>query len=106
MADVFRIPLTNTPQRFSITLSDIPLIVTCQYNNSAICWMIKLSNGNTEEDLTGFFPMVTGTDLLSQWRSILRIPGKLIVYTDGNEFAVPTLENLGVECNLYYVTDD
>ena len=30
----------------------------------------------------------------------------MIVYTDGNAGAIPTLENLGVESNLYYLVDD
>lgn len=104
MAEVFKIPLSNVPQKFSISLSNMPLVITCKYNNVGICWMLQISDGNTEEALTGFFPLVTGTDLLRQLPS-LGIPGELWVYTDGNAYAVPSLDNLGVEANLYYVTE-
>jgi hypothetical protein len=49
-------------------------------------------------------PLVTGIDLLRQYR-YLGIPGSMIVYTDGDPDAPPTLENLGNESNLYYVVD-
>jgi hypothetical protein len=42
--------------------------------------------------------------LLEQFKHV-GIPGKLLVYTDGDEFAPPTLENLGQEANLYYVAE-
>jgi hypothetical protein len=49
-------------------------------------------------------PFITGADLLDGLE-YLGIPGQLIVYTDGDDTAVPTLNNLGTESNLYFLTD-
>jgi hypothetical protein len=48
--------------------------------------------------------LITGADCLSGLE-YLGITGQLVVFTDGDELAVPTLENLGVESNLYFLTD-
>lgn len=49
-------------------------------------------------------PLITGADLLSGLE-YLGFQGSLFVLTDGNQFSVPTLENLGIESNLYFTTD-
>ncbi len=49
-------------------------------------------------------PLVTGTDLLGQYEYV-GLNGQLFVYTDGNADNVPTLDNLGIESNLFYLTD-
>jgi hypothetical protein len=67
-------------------------------------WLISLSDVDTGVMLFDSMPLVTGTDLLAQYEH-LGIPGSLIVYTDGDELAPPTEDNLGVECNLYYAAE-
>ena len=102
--NVFKIPLTNIPQRFAIDLAGKSYIVLCRYNTEMQSWLISMVDGDTEADIFDSLPLVTGTDLLAQY-AYLEIPGSLIVYTDGNEFAPPTETNLGQECNLYYVVE-
>jgi len=46
--------------------------------------------------------LVTGTDLLGQY-AYVGIGGALYVATDGNPDAVPTFDNLGGSCKLYWV---
>ncbi|MBM4311869.1 MAG: hypothetical protein FJ119_13110 [Deltaproteobacteria bacterium] len=58
----------------------------------------------TETPLILNMPIVTGADLLRQFR-YLGIPGSLISYTQGDENAPATLDNLGADANLYYIVD-
>ena len=102
---VTRIPLTNTPQQFDITLSNIQLTFVLQWNPFLQSWMMTLIDAKSQMPLLLALPLVTGVDLLVQFR-YLGIPGSLVVYTDGDETAVPTFDNLGEESNLYYIFDD
>lgn len=102
--NAFKIPLINIPQRFAIDLAGKSYIVLCRYNTEMENWLISMQDGDTEADIFDSVPLVTGVDLLAQYAH-LGIPGSLIVYTDGNEFAPPTEFNLGRECNLYYVVE-
>jgi hypothetical protein len=99
---VFRIPLQSTPQKFAIDLNAKPYIMTCVWNGEHDSWEISLFNGDTEEPIFAGLPLVTGVDLLAQY-GYHEIGGELIVYTDGEEHATPTLTNLGQESNLYYL---
>lgn len=102
--NAFRIPLVNTPQKFAIDLNGRGFIMECVWNPEMNSWMIDLYDGDTEEPIFMSMPLVTGTDLLAQFAH-LGIEGSFIVYTDGNDFAVPTETNLGVEANLYYLVE-
>lgn len=101
---VFRIPLTNRPQRFEIELAGRSFIMIVRWNPAMPNWIICLQDAETQETLLNCLPLVTGTDLLAQFRH-LGIEGSFVVVTDGDEFATPTLENLGGESNLYYVVE-
>lgn len=101
----FKIPLSNTPQSFEITLANVNYILTCKYNASPDAgWIIGFADAVTNESIVENIPLITGADLLSGL-AYLGINGSLFVYTDGNDFAVPTLENLGNESNLYFQTE-
>lgn len=102
--NAFKIPLQNVPQRFAIDLAGKAYIVLCRYNTEMENWLISMVDGDTEQDIFDSLPLVTGVDLLAQY-AYLGIPGSLIVYTDGNEFATPTETNLGVESNIYYLVE-
>ena len=103
---VFEIPLENIPQKFAITLGGIQYLMTCKWNDSDNGgWVIDFQNGQNEEPILFCVPLVTGADLLAQY-GYLGFKGKLFVYTDGNEFARPTLDNLGTESHLYFVSED
>lgn len=101
---VFKIPLTNIPQRFEIELSGRSLLMTSQWNGQQSAWEISISDQITDEPLIVCLPLVTGVDLLKQFAHI-GIPGQLVCYTDGDQFAPPTMENLGQEAALYYLVD-
>lgn len=101
---LFKIPLTNVPQRFAIELAGLSLVIVSRWNEEAPAWMLDFYDEATAAPLIVSLPLVSGADLLAQHQH-LGIPGQLIVYTDGDEFAPPTLENLGQEANLYYLVD-
>lgn len=102
---VFLIPLQNVPQVFPISLAGVNYIMTCKWNDAPDGgWVFDLMNADTETFIVSNVPLVTGTDCLAGL-AYLGINGQMYVYTDGNPLADPTLENLGVESNLYFQTD-
>lgn len=103
---VFLIPLTNIPQVFEITLGTNIYNMTCKWNDAPEGgWVFDLSDAITGDSIAANIPLITGGDVLAGLE-YLEIPGKMVVYTDGDDTAVPTLANLGVESNLYFVTED
>lgn len=100
---LFVIPLANVPQDFNITLAGNQLRLVCKWN--VYCgWLVDVYSSVTQEPLVMAIPLVTGCDLLEQFKYI-GDSGAAIVYTDGDQYAVPTLDNLGVESNLYLLVD-
>lgn len=105
MPNIYKIPLSNTPQKFSITLAGVEYIMTCRWNSApGGGWFLDIDDSVTNEPILYNLPLVTGADLLKQY-GYLGFGGKLIVYTDGDGDAVPTLDNLGAESNLYFGTE-
>lgn len=104
MAEVFRIPLSNVPQRFGIDLNGKPFILIVKFNSEMQSWVLDILDSETEEALIACLPLVTGLDLLSQYKHV-GIGGALIVYTDGNDLATPTIDNLGDNSNLYFIVN-
>lgn len=102
---LFRIPLMNEPQVFEIDLSGRALTIVCRWNPEIPAWQLCLRDAVTGEPLLTCMPLVTGVDLLAQYQ-YLGLPGKLFCYTEGNGDAPPTLENLGIEAQLYYYLED
>ena len=101
--DIFLVPLDTSNQSFEIQLAGRDLVLDCVWNWQAPAWMLSLYDGDTDEPLVMNIPLVAGIDLLGQYKH-LGIDGQLFVYTDGDETAPPTLDNLGAESNLYLVT--
>lgn len=104
MADqLFKIPLQPLPQRFDIELAGRALKMVCRWNPEMPAWTLCLLDGVTEQPLVTCLPLVTGADLLAQYR-YLGIPGSLFVYVDGGAETeeIPNLDTLGHEANLYY----
>lgn len=100
----FQLPLTNIPQTFQISLGGKEYILTSKWNPSAEAgWVMDFANALTGEAIVSNIPMITGADLLDGL-GYLGFSGSLIVFTDGNELAVPTLQNLGIESNVYFQT--
>jgi hypothetical protein len=101
----FLIPLTNLPQTFDISLGGVSYTMTSRWNDAEDAgWVLTIADTDTSIVIADNIPLITGEDCLAGLE-YLGIPGQLIVYTDGDELAVPTLDNLGVESNLYYQTE-
>lgn len=98
---VYRIPLTNVPQRFAIELGGREYVMVVRWNPIMGNWVMCLLDGDMV--LVNCLPLVTGVDLLAQFRH-LGINGSFVVVTDGDPYATPTLGNLGTDSNLYYIT--
>lgn len=102
---VFQVPLTNIPQTFQITMAGKLYIANCRWNDSPDAgWVIDFADGLTSAPIVANIPLITGANLLSGL-DYLGFQGVLFVFTDGDDEAVPTLDNLGVESNVYFSTD-
>lgn len=103
---IYRVPLTNIPQIFQIALGGVEYLLTCRYNDAEDAgWLIDIADLTTALPIVSNIPLVTGVNLLSGL-AYLGINGILFVYTDGDQNAVPTFDNLGVESNLYFSNDE
>lgn len=103
--NTFILPLVAVPQVFEIALAGVIYNLTCKWNDSPDAgWVLDIADSVSGLPVAANIPLITGADCLSGLE-YLGIGGQLVVFTDGNELAVPTLENLGVESNLYFQTD-
>ncbi len=101
----FLIPLQNVPQKFEIALAGRNYLLTCRWNDvEEAGWIIDLADADTNEQLASNIPLITGANCLDGL-DYLGFNGQMIVFTDGDDLAVPTLLNLGVESNLYFRTE-
>jgi hypothetical protein len=101
----FLLPLANVPQRFEIALAGVNYVMTVRWNDADEGgWVMDLADVVTGDPIVANIPLVVGENCLSGL-NYLGIQGEIIVVTDGNEFADPTLENLGIESNAFFRTD-
>lgn len=101
----FILPLENVPQTFQISLAGKNYNMTCRWNDAFEAgWEVDFSDADTGLSVVAGLPLVTGADILAGLE-YLNFQGSLIVFTDGDDFATPTLLNLGVESNVYFQTD-
>lgn len=101
----FVIPLRAIPETFEISLAGKLYSMTVKWNDSPEGgWVFDLVDGITNESIAANLPLITGANCLAGL-DYLGIQGELLVFTDGDDQAVPTFENLGSESNLYFVTD-
>jgi hypothetical protein len=99
----FRLPLIPDFQRFSITLVGVTYQFVVRWCVPSVCWILDVLDASDAPLLCGV-PLVTGCDLLEQY-AYLDIGGQLVVQTDSDLDAVPTLANLGSQGNLYFIPD-
>jgi hypothetical protein len=101
---IFSIPLVNTPEMFNIELGGQNYTLIVRWNDADDAgWEMDILDQDTQEPLASCIPFITGADLLAGLE-YLGIPGQLVCYTNGDPYAVPTLDNLGSNCNLYFYT--
>lgn len=98
----YLVPLTNIPQTFVINLAGTTYTLTSKWNDQMQSWILDVADASGVMLAAGM-PFVTGADLLDGLEYI-GVLGILTVYTNGQPFAVPTLDNLGADCNLYLQT--
>jgi len=101
---VYEIPLSPTPQRFSITLAGVEYQLVVRWVDALEGgWAIDIGDSNGAPIVSGA-PLVTGVDLLAQYK-YLNFGGQLIVQTDHSVDAVPTFDNLGETSHLFFVVN-
>lgn len=106
MAEIlYRIPLVAEPQSFDMSIGELSLTISVVWNEELPAWEMTALNTLTSEFLFNALPLVTGVDLMEQFKH-LGIEGKVFVYTNGDADAVPTLTNLGVESHMYYLVGE
>lgn len=99
----YEIPLSPNPQVFGIVLSGTSYRMTFVYRDApGAGWVMDIADANDNPLVCGI-PLVTGIDLLSQYR-YLGFVGGLVVDSDGNPDDVPTYDNLGITSHLWYIT--
>jgi len=96
----YEVPLSGAPQSFSISIAGTTYNLRLTYQNvTGGGWALDLSNSSGTAIVQGI-PLVTGTDLLSQY-GYLGLGVSLVVSTDGDPEAAPTFSNLGTLSHLY-----
>ena len=100
---IFQIPLVNVPQTFNIDLAGVTYTLTCKWNPSPDAgWILDIAD-SAQIPIVAGLPLITGCNVLAGLE-YLGINGEMWVYTDGDSMAVPTLDNLGIDSNLYFTT--
>jgi len=100
----FLIPLQNIPQTFNISLNGVEYTMTSKWNDATDQgWVLDIADATSGDSLVAGIPLITGADCLAGLE-YLGIGGSLLVTTNGDPDAVPTLDNLGIESNLYFAT--
>lgn len=104
MLSFFLIPLTNVPQQFQIVLAGITYLMTAKWNAADDSgWVLDIADEN-DVPLATNIALITGADCL-EGLEYLGFQGSLYVNTSGaTPTAIPTLDNLGIDSNLYFAT--
>lgn len=105
------IPLSSTPQTFSIMLNGTQFTLIFVYRevdaladpNGALGggWCMDIETAAGLPILTNI-PLVTGIDLMGQY-AYLGLGFSLFVGTDFDPYAQPTFDNIGTASHLYYL---
>lgn len=103
---IYKIPLVaGAPQSLTVTFGVTEYRLTLRYRDvdqNQGLWSLDIADVATNNDVVCGIPLVTGTDLLAQYR-YLGIAGSLAVFTDGDPDAAPTFSTLGADSNLYFL---
>lgn len=105
ITSVFLLPLTNTPQSFQITMSGTNYVFVNKWNDSPDGgWAIDIFDSNSVP-IAMNCPLITGTDMMAGLE-YLEFGGQFFVANLNGIIAdqAPTLDNLGVNVNVYYET--
>lgn len=100
----FKIPFTNQPQKFNVSLRGRLLILINRWNSIDSTWRVDVLDAITNQELILSIPLVTGCNLLKQY-NFVGLDGQIIVFTKSEIFSPPTYENLGVNSNVYFAVE-
>ena len=104
MPTYYEIPLIQGPQAFTTRLSGVEYQMTVIYRGVAEGGYTLDINDATGSPIVQGIPLVTGCDLLAQYKH-LGFGGRLWVQTASTPDAAPTFSGLGSETVLLWVTD-
>jgi hypothetical protein len=91
-------------QRFKQTLGEATYNFRLTYNVAQdSCWIMDIGDDNGTLLVAGI-PLVSGADLLSQYRH-LGFSGGLVVTTDRGAGEVPAFDGLGLTSHLFFIPD-
>jgi hypothetical protein len=104
--NVFKIPLTPVPQSFSIVLGGVHYTINLHWNaaEQMQSWVIDISGADAQTPVVNGIPLVTGCDLLEQYR-YLGFNGGLMAYVNGSDER-PGYDDLGGAGSLFFVTTE
>lgn len=97
------IPITpSTPQVFSTTLLQTSYNMRTRFSVGSLAWMLDIYDVDNNL-IVGSIPLVTGADLLEQYK-YLGIGGGLYISNSGSlNDAVPQFNDLGVNGQLVFI---
>lgn len=104
MSRYYEIPLSPTPQTFTMALGGRDYRLTVIYRAAGnLGWVLDIAEATGEPLLSGV-PLVTGVDLLAQF-DYLGFNGRLWVQGNEHPDDAPTLDDLGVGSHVFWATD-
>jgi hypothetical protein len=108
MTQVFEIPLNASPERFPIVLNGTTYTLVFQFRNPGLpgsggTWVLDIGDSFGNAIVCGI-PLITGTNLLGQY-DYLGFAGMMVVISDGEKYAAPTFDNLGINSHVYWVIE-
>ena len=96
------VPVQNIPQRFEIELRGTTYTIENRWNSQMGYWELDWYDADGLP-LVMAMAVLAGVNLLDPYPELP--PGGMVVLTDGDDGVDPTLAGLGVESQLYYITD-
>jgi hypothetical protein len=104
--DGFILPLKPYPQRLVTQLGSISYNLRTRWSNASNCWMMDIADEDNVP-IVGSIPLVTGADLLEQYRYLaIGGGGGLYSYsTIGPPDAVAGFLDLGVTSFVVFIPD-
>lgn len=99
----YEIPMRPQPQTFTIALVGVLYRLSTRWCGAMGAWILDIY-GPDELPLVLGIPVVTGVDLLGQYKH-LGIAGRIVVQTLGDLEKVPGFEDLGVSGLVFFITE-
>lgn len=101
MPTLAEIPLTSVSQTFQVTLANVAYAMALNWRDP-YGWFLDIATLAGVKLVSGI-PLVAGIDLLQPYPQF-EFGGELLVLSDGDATADPTVDNLGTTAHLVFVT--